>query len=302
MKTIKISLAVLVFGIIAFFIVDSLIFSQEMDEIPPAENQFTKYIEEQIITLGKLPENKFNNIPYNDVNYQIDDYYLNKKLGKNKSENDQWKDILSKNLYAVYSGRFIKQVYYVFNRNDWNLEDLNFIRKECATLRKSGFLERGGLVDNSIAKIQQILIQYDEINSFIASCKGFSYTDYSINSSFPISDIKQKITKVDFYKNNRLGNSYVNNCSRLHNEMNSLKKILFNAHYEYLDNKYKKWQDLYTQYNSFNEYRASLLIPLQQELNLMDYDIYKVEDFENKLSNLESLLQIDSRNAFNHFN
>jgi hypothetical protein len=300
MKTIKISLAVIVVGIIAFFIANSLIFSQEMDKIPPAENQFTKYIEQQIITLEKLPENKFNNIPYNDANYQIDDYHLNKRLGKNKLENDQWKDILSKNLYAVYTGKFIKQAYYVFNRNDWSLGDINFIRKECTTLRKSEFLEKGSPVDNSLAKIQQILGKYDEVNAFIAYCKGFSYTDYSFNSSFPLSTVKQKIARAELYKNNKLENNFVNNCFRLHNQMNDIKQSLFNAHYRYLENKFKNWQDLYSEYTSFNEYKNNLLTPLSKELDLIDNDLYNVRDFDNKFDSLYNLLTTDSRNAYKH--
>jgi hypothetical protein len=302
MRIVKISLAIAVIGIISFFVIQSLGGSPKIDKVAPPGNPFTQKIEQEIKSLGNLPENKFCNVKYNEVKYYIDDYYKSQLLGKNKYENNQWKEILSKNLYSVYSSKFIKQSYYVFNNSEWNIQSIAFIRSECITLRKSEFLEKGSPIDNSYSKIQLILSKYDEINNFVASCKGFSYSDYSLNSTYPLLNIKQKIARVALYKKNKLENDFVNNCVRIHNQLNEIQQSLFNSHYKYLLNKFRNWQELYSQYNSFNEYRSILFMPLKRELDLMDNTIYLASDFKNKHDNLEDILQTDSRNAYNHFN
>lgn len=302
MKIVKISLAIAVIGIISFFVIQSLGGSPKIDKVAPPGNPFTQKIEQEIKSLSNLPENKFCNVKYNEVKYYIDDYYKSQLLGKNKYENNQWKEILSKNLYSVYSSKFIKQSYYVFNKSEWNIQSIAFIRSECITLRKSEFLEKGSPIDNSYSKIQLILSKYDEINNFVASCKGFSYSDYSLNSTYPLLNIKQKIARVAVYKKNKLENDFVNNCVRIHNQLNEIQQSLFNSHYKYLLNKFRNWQELYSQYNSFNEYRSILFMPLKRELDLMDNAIYHASDFKNKHDNLEDILQTDSRNAYNHFN
>lgn len=302
MRIVKISLAIAVIGIISFFVIQSLGGSPKIDKVAPPGNPLAQKIEQEIKSLSNLPENKFCNVKYNEVKYYIDDYYKSQLLGKNKYENNQWKEILSKNLYSVYSSKFIKQSYYVFNKSEWNIQSIAFIRSECITLRKSEFLEKGSPIDNSYSKIQLILSKYDEINNFVASCKGFSYSDYSLNSTYPLLNIKQKIARVAVYKKNKLENDFVNNCVRIHNQLNEIQQSLFNSHYKYLLNKFRNWQELYSQYNSFNEYRSILFMPLKRELDLMDNTIYHASDFKNKHDNLEDILQTDSRNAYNHFN
>lgn len=302
MKIVKISLAIAVIGIISFFIIKSLGGSPKIDKVAPASNPFTQKIEQEIKSLSNLPENKFCNVKYNEVKYYIDDYYKSQLLGNNKYENNQWKEILLKNLYSVYSSKFIKQSYYVFDKTEWNILSVEFIRIECMKLKKSEFLEKGSPIDNSYSKIQLILNKYDEINNFIASCKAFSYSEYSLNSKYPLSNIKQKIVRVKLYKNKNLENKYVNNCIRIHKELNEIQQFLFNSHYKYLLNKFRNWEELYSQYNSFNEYRSVLFIPLRKELDLLDNTIYNARDYKIKYDNLENILQTDSRNAYNHFN
>ncbi|HQJ40915.1 MAG TPA: 2-amino-4-hydroxy-6-hydroxymethyldihydropteridine diphosphokinase, partial [Exilispira sp.] len=59
--------------------------------------------------LQQKPDNKFCKEYYNEVAYHIDDYYKNSRLGKSTLENDQWKDNLSKLLYAAYTDKFFNQ-------------------------------------------------------------------------------------------------------------------------------------------------------------------------------------------------
>lgn len=299
MKIIKISLIIAVLGLISFFVIKSFGGSPEIEEVAPKNNPFTERIEKDIDNLSKLPESQFCKEKYSEIKYYIDDYYKDQLLGKNKLENSQWKNILSKNLYSVYNAKFIKQVYYVFNKTEWKVQDLNFIRSEYKILRKSEFLEKGSPVDISYSNIEQVLTKYDEITNFIASCRAFSYSDYSLSSSFPMDTAKEKISRLSSYKKNSLENKYVNNCAKLHTQLNEITQYLFDAHYKYLEKKFKNWEGLYSQYNSFNEYRDALYLPLKNELNLLDNELYRVTDFSYRYNKLLNILENDSRNAYN---
>jgi hypothetical protein len=303
MKIVKISLAVAVIGLISFFVIQSLDGSPKIDKIPASGNPFTQKIEKEIISLGQQPENKFCNVKYDEVKYYIDDYYKNQLLGKNKYENNQWKEILYKNLYSVYSSKFIKQSYYVFNKTEWNIKSIAFIKSECIKLRKSEFLEKASPVDNSYSKIQVIISKYEEISNFITSSNRFSYSDYGLDSSFPISNVTGKILKAKAYKNNNLENVYVNNCSRLHILLNKIPEVLFNKHYNYLKTKFNlktenNSRKEYKQYTTFNNYKMLFNTPSNTELGLMDKKIYNVNHFDSKYKELKQKLDDDSKKAY----
>jgi hypothetical protein len=294
MKIIKISLAIIVVGILSYFLIKSMGDIPEIDKIPPSNNTFIVRIENEISNLSALPDNKFCKDKYDEVKYYIDDYYKDKLLGKNKFENDEWKEILSKKLYSVYTAKFIKQTYNVFNKTEWKINDLSFIRNECNTLRKSKFLEKGTPDDKSFSKIQQILAKYDEINNFIATSKYISFSDYKLTADFPFSNLKVKIARMDNYKRNRLDNNYVNNCARLHSELNTNKKKLIDSYLTYLDTKIYKWTGKYKQFQltSFNEYQSIIYDPLKKELedfktncNNYTYDKERYKTISNKLIN-----------------
>lgn len=293
MKIIKISLTIAVVGILSYFLLKSMGDIPEIDKVPPSNNTFIVRIENEISNLSALPDNKFCKDKYDEVKYYIDDYYKDKLLGKNKFENDQWKEILSKKLYSVYTAKFIKQTYNIFNKTEWKINDLSFIRKECNTLRKSKFLEKGTPDDQSFSKIQQILSKYDEINSFIATSKYISFSDYKLTADFPFSNLKVKIARMDTYKRNKLDNNYVNNCARLHTELTTNKNRLIDSYLTYLDTKIYKWTGKYKQFQltSFNEYQSIIYNPLKKELedfkincNNYTYDNTRYNTISNRLN------------------
>lgn len=300
MKIIKISLAIAVVGILSFFVIKSLGDIPEIDKVPPSNNTFIVRIENEISNLSTLPENKFYKIKYNEVKFYIDDYYKDKLLGKNKFENDEWKEILSKKLYSVYTSKFIKQAYNVFNKTEWKINDLSFIRSECNTLRKSKFLEKGTPDDKSFSKIQQILAKYDEINNFIATSKYFSFSDTSLRSKFPFSDLKVKIARIDSYKRNNLENNYVNNCVRLHSELTANKKSLIDSYLTYLDTKIHKWTGKYKQFQltSFNEYQSIIYDPLKKELEDFKTNCTNYTYDNNRYNTISNRLNSDRREAY----
>ncbi len=167
----------------------------------------------------------------------------------------------------------------------------------------NSFLEKENSVFNKITEIKQVLKKYDEINNFILFCNKFTYTDYGLDSGFPINIVRGKISKASAYITNNLDNKYVNNCSRLHKQLNEISTKLFNKHYNYLKNKFKlktenNSKKEYKQYKTFINYRMIFNTPLISELGLMDKKTYNVNQFNLKYNELKKILDDDYTTAY----
>ena len=156
MKTIKISLAVIVVSIITFFSIRSFVTTERVGDIQKTGNPFVDKIQLEIKELKQKPENKFCKEFYAEVVYHLDDYHKSGRLGKNTFENNRWKENLSKQLYAAYTDKFIKQSYNFFNQSDWVSSDLGFIRNEYRALQSSALLERNSPIDKRFNEIKTI--------------------------------------------------------------------------------------------------------------------------------------------------
>jgi hypothetical protein len=309
MKAVKIILAAIVIGLITFFVINSLVQTNEKPPVTVAENQFREKIIEDIKGLSNLPDNKFSKETYNGIKSLIEDLYKPHlpqypygRLGDTQLENDQWKENYSKNLYVAYADKFIKQAFYVFNNSEWQINNLAFIRSECELLRNSNFLENGSPVDKSFSKIQQILRKYDEINNFIAISKNIASPGYSLSSSFPFSDLKVKISRIDNYKKNNLDNVYVNKCARLHLGLDNNKKYFIDTYLNYLDRKIINWTGKYKQFQftSFNEYQNIIYNPLKTELENFknNSDYYNFNYDHNRYLSISNRLNSDRKEAY----
>lgn len=309
MKAIKIGLAIVVIGAIAFFVIKSLGTANEMDEIATSENPSVKLIENRIKAIETVPNDKFNKEIYNEVNYLIDDHYKPHppkypfgRLGETQLDNDQMKKILSKNLYTAYVKKFLEQAFYVFNNKSWNSTDLAFIRSEYRLLQKSPHLSSGSPVDSKFEEIKKIFNKYDEINRFIAASKSFSYPELSLTPELPIDEVRSKLDKVKAYRNSGLGNRYVNNCARLHSELNGIPEILFRKHVQYLDNTISAYSGMYNEFNTQRAYTEGFYTPLRNQINILDNGLYEIPDLPfNQASRLMDKLNLDARKAYDSF-
>ena len=302
MKTIKISLVLIVVAAIAFFVIRSFNTTDKVEEIKSSGNPFIDKIQQEIKALQQKPENKFCKEYYSEVAYRIDDYHKNNRLGKSTLENNQWKENLSKQLYAAYTDKFIKQAYYILNHSDWAINDLNFIRSEYQALQNSPMLEKNSPIDKKFNEIKMIFNKYNEITGFISSCKGFSFSQTGLDIPFPYDDVKNKISAANIYRNTRLGNPYVNNCTRLHSELKGIPQVLFRAHVRYLDNMINSWSNMFTNYNTQKAYVNGIYIPLKNKIDELDNDLYRVSQFSNEYSRLKAKWETDGKNAYNYFN
>ncbi|MCL2650068.1 MAG: hypothetical protein FWD60_03450 [Candidatus Azobacteroides sp.] len=263
-------------------------------------NQFTAKIEAEIEQLKAKPDNKFCKDFYNVVAFHISDFYKQNRFGKNQSENDQWKENLEKNLYSAYAEKFIKQVRIIFRGSEWKPEDLNFIQAEKNELKKSKLLVAGSPVDKEFTTIQTALNKYNEIVSFISSCKSFGFSGTALSDRFPIENVREKLSKVASLRNNRLENEFVNNCTRLHDGLKEIPQALFKKHVWYLDNKIDYWSNMWCNYNSHKDYSQNLNTPLKNEINdLGNSTIYSGVNVDNQYNYLLQKWSRDNQKAYN---
>lgn len=298
MKTFKISLAA-IFGIaicIAIFFGIQKIKSPST--IPPVSNRYAEKIKKEIDILTTEPDTQFNKDSYREINYQINEFYKQNKFGTNQSENDQWKEILDKTLYSVYTEKFIKRTKLIFSGSEWDPNDLNFIKTEKNELKNSKFLEQDSPVNQEFSKIQEILDQYYQIVSFISSCQSFHFSGTSLSDRFPIGEVQNIINYKNELIQDNLGNEYVNNCTRLHTQLNEIPQLLFQAHVDYLDRKIAYWSDTYKQYHSQADYSNNLYKPLKNEIELLDNEIYNGEDIDREYNRLSQKWSSDNTKAY----
>jgi hypothetical protein len=278
MKATKIILAVAVVALIGFFVWKWLVSIDKPKEITPPTNQYITRIEKEIDSLKKSPVNIFCPKFHKDILYHITDYHKQGFLGKSASDNDQWKEILQKNLYSAYAPKFAEQAMYVFGGSSWEIDKIKFIRSEVKTLQSSPYLEQKSAVGTSFASIRNILAKYDEIAGFIFSCNGFSYSCYDLNCNFP--DVSDKVLKSRTYLANNLNNTYVNNCTRLKDGLRKVPQALLNRHIAYLRGKIQQNGDKYTesQYNKYqSDYSNNIYTPLSNQIDNISRDIYGID-------------------------
>jgi hypothetical protein len=304
MKALKISLAILVVAAIGFFVWKAVIVPPPTPKVNAPKNQFTDKIEMEIAAIAELSDTQFSKEAYNDIKYLIDNHYKANRLGKNQTENDLWKENLSKNLYAAYSARFIKQAFVVFRGSEWGVTQLAFIRQEKNLLASSPFLEKPSPVNDDLMKIQQILSKYDEIAGFIEGCRSYKFSTRNPDLSFPTTESKNRIARAKQYLNSSLGNAYVNNCTRLHQGLSEVNEYMFNAHIKYLQDNIYSWIGKYKDKDycsSQKDYAVVIYNPLKNELNMLDNEVYYVVNFDSEYSRLKRLIDNDSKDAFNYF-
>jgi ATP-dependent Lon protease len=301
MKALKISLAIIVIVAIGagiFFWTQSI---NGTGEVKPPENQFAKEIKQKITQLKAMPDNKFCKAFYNTIAFNIAEFHKNKKFSQITSENDQYKGNFESMLYSTYAEKFIQQAKTVFRSSEWMPDDLKFIQTEKNELKKSKFLLVGSPVDKEFTTIQTVLNKYNELVSFISSCKSFSYSGTVFKDPFPIAEVRSKISRAAKLRSNRMENEFVNNCSRLHDGLKEIPQSLFSVHVRYLDSKISNWSGMYSQYNSQSEYAKLFYKPLKAQVDELDNDLYNVSYFDIEYNRLIKKMNDDSSQATQYF-
>lgn len=302
MKAVKIILAVVVVAVLGFFVWKWIISPPPLPPtITPPTNQFVERIEKEIDSLGKVPSTSFCPEFHQKIQYDISEFHLKGFLGDTTtSDNDQWEEILSKNLYSVYAPKFVEQAMFIFNGHEWKTDNLKFIRSEAKELQKSDYLKSDSPVKASFVEIEGILSKYDEVNGFLSKCKNYSFSDNGVSSVFP--NVGDMVTNANKLAQNT-GNKYVNNCTRLKDGLKEVPRKLFDKHVSYLIQKINLYAKQYGSYDTQAEYNTNVYMPLRDQINAIDYKVYGLgESFvDGKQEELFNLLGKYNRDATDYF-
>ena len=271
-------------------------------EETPTVNTYVTRIQAEIASIRKAPASIISKEQYENTKYLIADFHQQNLLSSNANDGNQWKEILSRDVYTAYAGKFKEQAMYVFENSEWNVDDINTIRSELKQLRSSTYLEKDSPLAVSFKKIDTILDKYDEIASFIRKCKNYRFTDYSLQTAFPSPT--DNIEQAKNYLKNKLENPYVNNCLRLKEGLQAIPIMLFDEHVRYLRTKISEHADNYPEYSTQAAYSTSVFTPLKNQLKALSNEVYELTEedlFRREHEALERLLSSYNMRAANHF-
>ena len=228
------------------------------------KNQFIEEIDRKIDSLANQPESTFSHQIYEDIHYRITDFANQQHFGQTESENNQVSESLHKTLYSTYAPKFVAQAKYVFSRSEWKVEELNLIRAEMRELSNSPYLESRSDMSNSFAELRSILAKYDEISAFVISCKNFSVPVQQLDNQFP--DVTDKIQRSEQYLSANLENAYVNNCTRLKEDLRNVRQYLSDNNYNYLLEKIHYHGGRYTEFSKTSDFQNAITRKLKNEV------------------------------------
>jgi hypothetical protein len=242
MKIIKVFLTLLTLAIVILFAKNLMSDNGEpFDDVdgPPFETNHKEYIEKKIESLGAKPDSIFHQALYNDIVGEITNLGKKNKLGESPSENKNNKDMFLNDVFTVYANKFIQTSFTVFEESVWEQNDIDLIREESQKLSNSEFLPNPSRIYDNLSSLQTIINKYDEVTYFISNSRKIKLNPnpYLLDYTFPFNTLKNKIFKVENYKNNKLGNSYVNNNLQLHRKISRIKKQLIKQYTDYVYNK-----------------------------------------------------------------
>jgi hypothetical protein len=299
-KLIKITVILLTISIITYIVYNSLASTDKTGEIDLPKNLFIERIENEINNIIHLPNDVFNKKEYEKIKYYIEDDFENNRFSLNNTDNQQWKENLSKTLYAAYSSKFVNQATSILSQQEWQQKNLDYIEKETNILIQSEFLERGSKTDKDLGNINKAIEKYYEIKRFIASCL-FEVKSNDMNSRFPLALVKNKIAKANQYRNNSLENSLTNNCLKLHEGLKEIPKKLLNIHERYMNNKISSFGNNYKNYLDYRGFADNLYNPIKIEIQGVNSDIYPTGGADAKKSYLLNIWEEVNKKALDYY-
>ena len=241
MKIIKVFLTLLTLAIV--ILVAKKLTSDDdvviVDDPPPFKTNHKEYIDKKIKSLGAKPDNIFHQALYNDIVGEITKLGKKNKFDATSSENNDTTDRFLNEVFTVYANKFIQTSFTVFEKSVWDQNDIGLIREESQKLINSEFLANPSIIYSKLSSLQTIINKYDEVTNFISSSISLKLNSnpYLLDYTFPFNTLKNKISKVERYKNNQLGNTYVNNNLELHTKLSKIKRQLIKQYTDYVYNK-----------------------------------------------------------------
>ncbi len=318
MKKIKFLLLISVIGTLSYFIYSWYFDPKRIVEITPPKNTYTEEIQKRINVLSSLPATSFSKLEYEKIRSSIYLFYKDGSLGikpvkegkiwKNIPDgnaNNLWNEILSKNLYAAYTNKFINQANHVLNGTVWRVQDISFIRNELRELKKSKYLASDGIDAQNLNSISNVINEYYQINNFISMCSNYTYTNFEIDENFP--DLSDLINKSHNYLVKGFNNDQLNNCTRIKLGLKSIPNKLFSKHISYfkskIDNQASRYIDYEPKIQNQPIYRKEIYNKLKNQINEMTSDFYGTDqsEFDQEIINLNNQLKNYAKWSDNYF-
>ena len=169
MKFVKIILVLAFVGLIFWFVTKSkplVVTEQDSPTVVSSVTEYESYrddIKKEISTLEALPDTVFYEDIYRNIKYKIDEFYTPHppqypygRFGKTQDDNDLFYDIFSKNLFSIYSDKFIKKSFSVFSKPVWDTNDIQFIREQTKVFLDSSMLS-GGTIREKLISLQHMI-------------------------------------------------------------------------------------------------------------------------------------------------
>ena len=277
MKAIKIILATVVIAVLCFFSweICNYVRPNSGDKKRFDQNSYQQTINDSLISLGNKPTDNFCSEFYQELGSQIELYSSQQLFNTNVNSNNEIAEDLRRNLYSVYAEKFVKQAMRVFAKSSWSSSELNFIKGELETLKTSAYLDPSGSAASAqFHTINEILAKYYKIVNFNNYWMNYKCLNYGFNTEFP--DLSSPIKQSKAYLNSNMGNSYVNNCTKLKNTLVRIPKTLYNKHVKYLKIKIEKNAGRFTEFESQPQYVTDIYEPLQAQVNSLDGNVYGI--------------------------
>ncbi|OQP39812.1 hypothetical protein A4H97_16455 [Niastella yeongjuensis] len=284
MKATKITLAILVVGVVGFCLFQFFRIGPGKTDPQPGTgpNPFAECTKQKIDHLKTAPASCFCIDEYNNIKNDITEYTNANKIDANLNNS------LSQLLEFAYTPVFVNQSYFVFKGSEWERSNINIIRTELSRLYRSAFIKN----TTTLSGIKDILAKFDEINTFNVEASGFTcnvpITGYA--QQFDLASAKNYITRAAGY---HALNHYVNHCKSLQKRLEAVPGLMYDKHLthlrkkvEYCIGKYETQVDMPTYYNT-------IFRPIFDEFDVFakSYHTYSVS-VEKPLFDLETLKEM----------
>jgi hypothetical protein len=260
-------------------------------------------IKREISSLQNLSSERISTLSFETIQNKIDENHKAKLFSQKESDNDNYKINLSKDLFSAYALHFVEYCRKKFKSGTCLDSDFRQIQSEASKLSRSTFLEKGAELDVELKTIQTTVSKYFEIRNFINSCNNYSFIYYGMDIIYPIDEDFVKVYRARAYIDKKMENVSLNNCTNLKKLLSEVPTNLFNAHFEYLNNKIRKNLDRFNEFKFQSEYSNNIYSPLKRQIDLLYADTYgmREEDIDFKYQQLEILLNTDNKKAIEYF-
>lgn len=258
MKYLKITIvaiAIIGVGMLSFKLYSEK--TEELTQVKLTDNTFIDNIKQQIDAIKNSPEDTFCRDKYKETVYLINQYKKGNKITQQESDN------LRKETEYAYHNKFIEEANYVFSQASWSSDDMGFIKTELLFLGASTYITN----KESLHPLNQILVEYKEIKSFLAKIKTYSAYNPTpkpsdLFDSYAVETYIKKALKMSKTP------SKIKNNWNLMNGLKNVKSLMLSKHLNFLKKKLSIINSVdCTKYDDYLQIYNKFALPIYNDIN-----------------------------------